>query len=61
LRGYLTRPRDYIILQQDNLRVAIPYRAGRAIGKFGTVKRNRADLTSCVLPRKMRPRGTPCG
>jgi hypothetical protein len=56
LRGYPTRPRDYIVPQQINVRVAIPYRAGRAIGKFGTVKRNRADLMSCVLPRNMCPR-----
>jgi hypothetical protein len=56
LRGYLTRPCDYIVPQQINVRVAIPYRAGRTIGKFGTVKRKRADLMSCVLPRNMCPR-----
>ena len=27
--GYLTRPRDYIVPQQINAGVAIPYRAGR--------------------------------
>jgi hypothetical protein len=34
--------RDYIVSQQIKVRVAIWYRAGCAIGKFGTVKRNSA-------------------
>src|SRR5215831_19581097 len=37
-----------------NARVAIPYRAGRAIGKFGTVKRNRRAKVVRFLLRKMR-------
>ena len=56
LRGYLTRPRDYIVPQQIHARVAIPYRAGRAIGKFGTVKRNRGLNVVRFLLRKMRAR-----
>jgi hypothetical protein len=56
LRGYLTRPHDYIVPQQINARVAIPDRAGRAIGKFGTVKRNRGGNVVRFLLRKMRAR-----
>ena len=52
LRGYLTPPRDYIVPQQINARVAIPYRAGRAVGKFGTVKRNRGANVVRFLLRK---------
>ncbi len=39
--GAFPRPRNYIVSQQINVGVAMPYRAGRAVGKFGTVKRNR--------------------
>jgi len=35
------QPRNYIVPQQINVRVAIRYRADWAIGKFGTVRRNR--------------------
>ena len=56
LRGYLTPPRDYIVPQQINARVAIPYSAGRGIGKFGTVKRNRGPNVVRFLLRKMRAR-----
>jgi hypothetical protein len=34
--------RNRIVPQQIQLRVAIRYRVGRALGKFGTVRRNRA-------------------
>ena len=37
----LTFARNYIVSQRINVGVAMPYRAGRVIGKFGTVKRNR--------------------
>src|SRR5262249_54530058 len=37
------RPRNHIVPQQINVRVAIRYRTAQAIEKFGTVKRNRAD------------------
>ena len=37
------RPRNHIVPQQINVRVAIRYRIAQAIEKFGTVKRNRAD------------------
>src|SRR5262249_52826803 len=42
-RGPSPWPRNHIVPQQIKLRVAIRYRAGWTIGKFGTVKRNRAD------------------
>ena len=51
LRDYLTRPRDYIVPQQINARVAIPYRAGGAIGKIWNGKAKPADR----MPRNRMP------
>jgi len=34
-------PRIYIVPRQINVGVAIQYRAGQSLGKFGTVNRNR--------------------
>jgi hypothetical protein len=41
LMGSKGGPRNYIVSQQINVGVAMLYRAGRVIGEFGTVKRNR--------------------
>ena len=41
--GRSPQPRNHIVPQQINVRVAIRYRTTQAIEKFGTVKRNRAD------------------
>jgi hypothetical protein len=62
LRGYLTRPRDYIVPQQINARVAIPYRAGRAIGKIWNGKAKprtqcRAFSAAENARQKKEPRG----
>jgi hypothetical protein len=38
-------PLNYIVSQQINVGVAMPYRAGRVIGKFGMVKRNRGPFS----------------
>ena len=43
LRGVPHGPAIHIVSRQIDVGVAIRYRAGQAIEKFGTVKRNRAD------------------
>src|SRR5262249_43920080 len=35
-----SRPRNYIVSQQNNVGVASQYRAGHSLGKFGTVRSN---------------------
>jgi hypothetical protein len=55
------RPRNHIVPQQINVRLAIRYRTARAIEKFGTVKRNRADQMHswrAVTVLSLRPRMT---
>jgi hypothetical protein len=52
-------PRNHIVPQQINVRVAIRYRTAQAIEKFGTVKRNRADQMHswrAVTVLSLRPR-----
>jgi hypothetical protein len=41
--GPSPRPRNHIVSLQINVGVAIQYRAGQSLEKFGTVKRNHAD------------------
>jgi hypothetical protein len=58
LRGYLTRPRDYIVPQQINARVAIPYRAGRIWnGKAKPRTQCRAFSAAENARQKKEPRG----
>jgi ribosome maturation protein Sdo1 len=57
--GRSPRPRNHIVPQQINVRVAIRYRTAQAIEKFGTVKRNRADQMHswrAVTVLSLRPR-----
>ena len=57
--GAFPTPRNHIVPQQINVRVAIRYRTAQAIEKFGTVKRNRADQMHswrAVTVLSLRPR-----
>jgi hypothetical protein len=54
------QPRNYIVPQQISVRVAIRYRADWAIGKFGTVRRNRGRNAPCLPGARFHAAGN-CG